>query len=169
MSKNRLIITAVILEGRSQATVARDYNVSKSWVSKLISRYKQEGEAAFEPRSRRPHTSPRKIPGTVIDQIIQLGKHLAGDGLDAGPDTIAWHLTTHHNITISPATISRHLTQAGLVAPEPKKKPKSSYIKSVPVLTKHHHNHDKTVSNPHAAHLDVIPHKPQVQENNFFI
>ena len=129
MSKNRLIITAVTLEGRSQATVARDYNVSKSWVSKLINRYKQEGEAAFEPRSRRPHTSPRKIPATVIDQIIQLRKHLAGDGLDAGPDTIAWHLTTHHNITISPATISRHLTQAGLVAPEPKKKPKSSYIR----------------------------------------
>lgn len=61
--------------------------------------------------------------------MIQLRKNLAGDGLDAGPDTIAWHLTTHHNVTISPATISRHLTQAGLVSPEPKKKPKSSYIR----------------------------------------
>ena len=46
-------------------------------------------------------------------------------------------------------------------------KPKSSYIKSVPVLTKHHHNHDKTISNPRAAHPDVIPHKPQVQKNIF--
>ena len=57
MSKNRLIMTAVILEGRSQATVARDYNVSKSWVSKLINRYKQEGEAAFKPRSALPQAS----------------------------------------------------------------------------------------------------------------
>lgn len=55
MSKARLIITAVTLEGRSQADVARDYNVSKSWVSKLIKRYKQEGTKAFEARSRKPH------------------------------------------------------------------------------------------------------------------
>jgi transposase len=38
MSKARLIITAVVLEGRLKAQVARDYNVSKSWVSKLIAR-----------------------------------------------------------------------------------------------------------------------------------
>ena len=58
MSKARLIITAVIVEGRSQAEVARDYGVSKGWVSKLVARYRAEGEAAFEPRSRRPFTSP---------------------------------------------------------------------------------------------------------------
>ena len=35
MSRARLIITAVVVEGRSQAQVARDYNVSKAWVSTL--------------------------------------------------------------------------------------------------------------------------------------
>lgn len=30
----RLIITAVIVEGRSQAEVARSYGISKGWVSK---------------------------------------------------------------------------------------------------------------------------------------
>ena len=54
MSKARLVITAVILEGRTQAEVARTYSVSPGWVSKLIARYRAEGEAAFEPRSRRP-------------------------------------------------------------------------------------------------------------------
>ena len=58
MSKARLIITAVVVEGRSQAAVARDYQVSKSWVSKLVARYRKEGDAAFEPRSRRPKSSP---------------------------------------------------------------------------------------------------------------
>jgi transposase len=57
MSKNRFIISAVTLEGRSQATAARDYNVSKSWVSKLTNRYKQEGEAGFEPRSALPQAT----------------------------------------------------------------------------------------------------------------
>jgi transposase len=56
MSKARLIITAVILQGRSQAEVAREYGVSASWVSKLVARYRAEGAAAFEPRSRRPKT-----------------------------------------------------------------------------------------------------------------
>jgi transposase len=50
MSKARLVITAVIVEGRKQAEVAATYGVSKGWVSKLIARYHAEGEAAFEPR-----------------------------------------------------------------------------------------------------------------------
>ena len=48
MSKARLLITAVIIEGRSQADVARDYGVSPGWVSKLIARYRLEGDSAFE-------------------------------------------------------------------------------------------------------------------------
>lgn len=49
MSKARLIITAVIVEGRSQAEVARAYGVSAGWVSKLVARYRAVGETAFEP------------------------------------------------------------------------------------------------------------------------
>lgn len=129
MSKTRLVITAVVLEGRSQADVARDYGVSKGWVSKLVARYRAEGESAFQPRSRRPLHSPNKTPAAVIELIIQLRRELAATGHDSGPDTIAWHLTQHHHVTVSPATISRHLTKAGLVRPEPKKKPRSSYIR----------------------------------------
>jgi hypothetical protein len=43
--------------------------------------------------------------------------------LDAGPDTIAWHLQHHRQITVSPATISRYLARAGLVTPEPARRP----------------------------------------------
>jgi transposase InsO family protein len=127
--KARLVITAVMLEGRAQADVARDYGVSKGWVSKLVARYRAEGEAAFEPRSRRPLHSPNATPIAVIDLIISLRRELVGAGHDAGPDTIAWHLTQHHQLNVSAATISRHLTNAGLVTAEPKKKPRSSYIR----------------------------------------
>ena len=54
MSKARLIITAVVVEGRCKSEVARDYDVSRYWVHQLVTRYRAEGEAAFEPRSRRP-------------------------------------------------------------------------------------------------------------------
>lgn len=50
-------------------------------------------------------------------------------GFDAGPATICWHLREHHDVTLSESTIWRILVRAGLIAPEPKKKPKSSYIR----------------------------------------
>jgi transposase InsO family protein len=129
MSKARLIITAVVTEGRSQGEAARAYRVSQGWVSRLVARYRAEGEAAFEPRSRRPKTSPNAISDRTAGLIIELRKELAGQGLDAGPDTICWHLRHHHRVKVSPATVSRCLTRAGLVVPEPRKRPRSSYIR----------------------------------------
>lgn len=126
MSKARLVITALFVEHQSPAEVAARYGVHRSWVYKLKARYEAEGETAFEPRSRRPKTSPTAIKHHVVDLITDLRVTLSDKGLDAGPETIAWHLLHHHGITVSPATISRYLTRAGLVTPEPKKKPKTA-------------------------------------------
>jgi hypothetical protein len=38
MSKAQLVITAVVLEGRSKCEVARDYDVSRQWVQQLCKR-----------------------------------------------------------------------------------------------------------------------------------
>jgi transposase InsO family protein len=65
----------------------------------------------------------------VIERILKLRAELEGQGLDAGADTIAWHLATHHTITVSAATIRRHLHKAGAIVPQPKKRPKCSYIR----------------------------------------
>jgi transposase InsO family protein len=129
MSKARLVITAVVVEGRSQSAVAREYGVSQGWISRLVTRYRLEGEAAFEPQSRRPHTSPTRLAQTTIDLIVELRTKLSTAGLDAGPRTIAWHLEHHHQLQVSVASISRHLAAAGLVTPTPAKRPKSSYIR----------------------------------------
>jgi transposase InsO family protein len=118
-----------VLSGRSQSEVASRYGVSKGWVSKLMSRYRAEGEAAFEPRSRRPNTSPTAVLPATVELIIRLRKELSEQGMDAGPDTICWHLEHHHHVTVSRATVARYLTKRGLVTPEPKKRPKSSYIR----------------------------------------
>jgi len=123
MSKARLVITAVVVEGRSQSEVARTYGVSQGWISRLVARYRTEGEAAFQPRSRRPTTSPTRLPQSTIDLIVELRRTLGDKGLDAGPHTIAWHLHHHQHLTVSVASISRHLTAAGLVTPTPSKRP----------------------------------------------
>lgn len=129
MSLNRLLITAVVIENRPVPEVAASYGVSRSWLYRLLARYRVEGEAAFEPRSKRPASNPNAIPAETVELILELREKLTATGLDAGPDTIRWHLAHQHDLTVSRATISRYLTKAGLVVPEPKKKPKSSYIR----------------------------------------
>jgi transposase InsO family protein len=129
MSKARLVITAVTVEKRPVSEVARSYGVARSWIYALLARYRAEGQAAFEPRSRRPKTSPTAISDDAIELIVRLRKELSGRGLDAGPHTICWHMRHHHQVTVSAATVSRYLTGAGLVIPEPAKRPKSSYLR----------------------------------------
>jgi transposase InsO family protein len=64
-----------------------------------------------------------------VELIVALRRRLTGAGLDAGPDTIGWHLAHEHAVHVSAATISRQLTKAGLVVAEPKKRPRSSYVR----------------------------------------
>lgn len=129
MSKARLVITAVTVEKRPVAEVAATYGMARSWIYELLTRYQDEGEAAFEPRSRRPKTSPNSTPAETIELILRLRKELLDQGHDAGADTLVWHLAQHHRVTVSRATVHRILTRHGAVTPEPKKKPKSSYIR----------------------------------------
>ena len=129
MSKARLVITAVVIEGRSPSEVAKAYGVARSWVYTLVDRYRTEGDAAFEPRSRRPKQSPAATDPATVALIVSIREKLVAAGLDAGAATIRWHLEHHHKIPMHPATIYRHLVRAGLVEPEPAKRPKSSYIR----------------------------------------
>jgi len=129
MSKARLVITAVTVEKRSVAEVAADYRVSRSWLYELLARYRDEGEAAFEPRSRRPRTSPQATAVATVALVLDLRKQLTDSGHDAGAETICWHLTHHHGVDLSRATVHRILTRHGTITPEPKKRPKSSYIR----------------------------------------
>jgi transposase InsO family protein len=127
MSMARVVIMAVVLEGRPKSAVARDYGVSRRWVQTLVARYLAEGETAFEPRSRRPHTSPQRTSQVTEDAIVALRKDLAEAGHDAGAETIAWHLRQQSGCAPSVATIWRILSRRGFVTPQPHKRPRSSW------------------------------------------
>ena len=74
------------------AEVVATYGISRSRLYELLARYRDEGEAAFEPRSRAPKTSPRATPPATVDLILTLRKQLLEAGHDAGAETIAWDL-----------------------------------------------------------------------------
>ncbi len=128
MSKSRVIVLAVVVEGRSKSQVARDYQVSRYWVQQLVNRFHAEGDAMFEPRSRRPLSNPSRISPELEDRIVELRKEL--DDLGAGAVTIGWHLEQETGAA-APAisTIWRVLTRNGFVTPQPRKRPKSSYVR----------------------------------------
>jgi transposase InsO family protein len=111
------------------AEVAATYDVARSWVYDLVARWRAEGDVAFEPRSRRPHSSPRATPSSTVERILQVHDELVLHGLDAGADTIVWHLAQRHQLEVSPATVYRILRRRGLTKVEPSKRPRSSYIR----------------------------------------
>ena len=129
MSKAQLVITALFVEKQTPAQVAARYGVHRSWVYKLKARYEADGDTALQPRSRRPATSPNATPPQTVELVLRLRKELLNAGHDAGADTLAWHLTHHHQITLSRTTVHRILTRHGAITPQPKKRPKSSYIR----------------------------------------
>jgi transposase InsO family protein len=129
MGMAQLVVTAVLVEGRSKAEVARQYGVSRRWVITLVQRYLAEGEPGLVPRSRRPRSSPHRTPVAVEDEVIAIRKELDRDGHEAGAATIAFHLERRHGQALAVSTIWRILSARGFVTPQPHKRPKSSYLR----------------------------------------
>src|SRR6266545_4629279 len=117
MSLARLVVTAVRIEGRTKAEVSGDYGDSPRWVYELCRRFDAEGETGLEPHSRRPRSTPQRIPEALEDEIVELRKALTDEGLDAGAHTIAYHLTKRHGAAPSVATIWRILSRRALSPP----------------------------------------------------
>jgi putative transposase len=92
-----------------------------------------EAEGAWRERSRRPKTSPGQTPAAVEAQIIRLRGELSPDNgadmilaelraLAARDGWAARGLRVPHR-----STVNKILTRSGLVAPQPAKRPKSSF------------------------------------------
>ena len=111
------------------AAVCRDAAVSRKTFYKWAARYRAEGLAGLEERSRRPLTSPARTGEPVEDLIVAERQRLDGSGLDHGATTIHWHLSGRVPPIKVPsvATIHRILVRRGLVEPQPRKRPKGSW------------------------------------------
>jgi transposase InsO family protein len=72
-----------------------------------------------------------KTSPTVEDLIVSKRKQLDDEGLDAGAETIKWHLDEAGIDTPTASTIWRILVRRGFVVPEPKKAPTRSWHRFV--------------------------------------
>ncbi len=131
MDKGQFLIETHLRTGRSIKELAAAHQVSESWLFKLLRRYRLEGPAGLEPRSRRPKTSPTRIADLYEDEIVRIRKELAEEGFDAGAETIHFHMATPGRQVPSVSTIHRVLVARGFVTPEPHKRPKSSWKRFV--------------------------------------
>jgi transposase InsO family protein len=129
VDKARYLVEAHVLEGRSVSELAAAHGVHRSWIYKLLGRYRAGGYEALEPRSRRPRSCKHETPLALVKAIVALRGELAAQGHDAGAETIAYHLAQSQQDIPSVSTIWRILRREGLVVAERQKRPHSSLIR----------------------------------------
>jgi transposase len=126
MSKHRVAVLKVVSRQLTVTAAAAEYGFSRQHLHRLLRRYREGGIEAVEPRSRRPHRNPGRMPEPVRERIVALRTGLSAQGLDAGPLTIAWHLEREGLPVPSTSTVRRILHAAGLVVPEPRRRPRTA-------------------------------------------
>ena len=129
MGRARYLVDAVLLEGRSPTELVRTHGISRSWLYELLARFREGGYAALEPRSRRPRSCSLQATAEVQAEVVRLRQELSEAGFDAGPQTILHHLQGKVEQLPSAATVWRILKRQGLIKPEPRKRPRSSFIR----------------------------------------
>jgi transposase len=115
------VINAVLVEGRNVREVCETHGISRSWLYELIARYRDAGDDGLQAQSKRPRSSPTRVPAAVEDEIVELRKELTELGVDAGAHTIHYHLQRRHRrrrAVPSVATIWRVLSRRGFVTPQ---------------------------------------------------
>jgi transposase InsO family protein len=125
----RYLIEAHVLEGRSVSELAAAHGVHRSWIYKLLARYREGGYEALGPRSRRPRSCKHETSSGVVERIVELRIELEAQGHDAGAETIAYHLAKTHEHVPSLSTIWRILRREGLVVAQRQKRPRCSLIR----------------------------------------
>jgi transposase InsO family protein len=127
MSKARVAVLHVISGQLTVTAAAKTYGLSRQHLHRLLKRYREGGLEAVDARSRRPASNPRAVPNDIIIAIVRLRESLVAQGLDAGPLTLQFHLHQAGLPVPSTSTIRRILHHHGLITPQPRKRPRSSY------------------------------------------
>jgi transposase len=120
VAKARYLVEAHLVEGRSVSALAAAHDVHRSWIYKLLARYREGGYEALEPRSRAPRRSPNATLPELVREVVSLREQLLLQEHDCGAQTIAHHLARKGTDRVpSVSTIWRILRREGLVVPQP--------------------------------------------------
>ncbi len=122
----RRTIVEIDLDDLNVTKFCAQHGISTWFFYDLRRRFVAGGYDAIEPRSRAPHTVANKTAPEIEDLIVAKRKELLDAGLDAGAETIAYHLRDVPGLP-SPSTIWRILKQRGFITADPSKAPKPTY------------------------------------------
>ena len=122
-------LAAAINDGESVAGAARRYGVSRRWAYEIKRRWEADGGSGLLPRSRAARTIANRTDAVLASRIVELSKQLEKDGPDAGAESIAAGPEREGVGPPANSAIHRILVSAGLVRPEPGKRPKASYTR----------------------------------------
>ena len=114
------------------AAFCRKHDVSRAWFYKVRALAVEGGTIlALEMRPTRPLNSPSQIPSGMTGLALMTREALKSGGFDYGPLSVAAKLRRQGFEPPSRATLARIFTRAGVVVPEPRKRPRSSYKRFV--------------------------------------
>jgi transposase InsO family protein len=96
------LVEQVLMKGLTRKAAAAAFRVSQKTAGKWVGRYRESGSAGLTDHSSRPRSSPRRLAGAVVEQMIELRRtHLPGYQIA-------------RRTGASPATVSRVLRRARL-------------------------------------------------------
>jgi transposase InsO family protein len=133
MEQKLAVLFAAVAAGHKGVTQAcREADISRDTYYRLRRGWETEGLAGLLPRSRAPHHSPTRTSDEVVELIVTARKQLEREGWDNGAISIHCRLM-HDGLDHPPCarTIHRVLTRAGMIEPEPGKRPRSSFKRFV--------------------------------------
>lgn len=113
-------------------TFCAEQGISRKTFYVLRRRALEEGPAAvLEPRSRRPRTSPSRLPEAVRSQALDVRAALERSGLDHGPISVHDKMAAMGLEAPSPAWLARLFRREGVARAEPSKRPRAAWRRFV--------------------------------------
>lgn len=116
----------------SVTTFCAEHEITRKTFYAIRARAREEGQAAaLEPRSRRPKTSPARLPEERKDEALAVRAALESSGLDHGPISVHDKMVSLGMQAPSPASLARIFRERNVARSEPAKKPRASYRRFV--------------------------------------
>lgn len=115
------VLTEPLRTGETVADVCRRYGISRDTYYRYRRRYLAEGLEGLEDQSRRPKTSPARIPAEIEIRIVEMRR----DHSRWGARRIRAELTRAGVEAPAVSTIHQVLVRNGLVAPQAPRRPRA--------------------------------------------
>src|SRR5262245_57652920 len=126
MATRNLIGEVAFADGLNVSAFCREHGIGRDAFYQLRARYRLEGPAGLEARSRAPKRVANRTSAEVEDAVVGLRKELIDQGLDAGAESIhdqlAERLASRTRVPSAP-TIYRILRRRGFITANPRKRP----------------------------------------------